>query len=77
MNLEELAEQKVKEFLFVLSPLKWKGATASLAGSTAGRGEPVNIHISTLCHQDHKYCIRYCFPDREESDSENKITSLK
>lgn len=29
MDLEELAEQKVKEFLFVLSPLKWKGATAS------------------------------------------------
>ena len=29
MNLEELAEEKVKEFLFVLSPLKWKGATAS------------------------------------------------
>ncbi len=29
MDLEELAEHKVKEFLFILSPLKWKGATAS------------------------------------------------
>jgi kynurenine formamidase len=29
MNLEELAAEQVKEFLFVLSPLKWKGATAS------------------------------------------------
>ncbi|KAB5511692.1 putative cyclase [Coniochaeta sp. 2T2.1] len=29
MDLEELAQQSVKEFLFVLSPLKWKGATAS------------------------------------------------
>lgn len=29
MDLEELAADGVKEFLFVLSPLKWKGATAS------------------------------------------------
>ncbi|KAH8890615.1 cyclase [Thozetella sp. PMI_491] len=29
MDLEELARQKVKEFMFILSPLKWMGATAS------------------------------------------------
>lgn len=29
MDLEELAREKVKEFLFFLSPLKWVGATAS------------------------------------------------
>lgn len=29
MDLEQLAEAEVKEFLFVLSPLKWLGATAS------------------------------------------------
>jgi kynurenine formamidase len=29
MDLEELAAAKIQEFLFVLSPLKWKGATAS------------------------------------------------